>query len=112
MRTVLSVFLSYCLLALGVATGQQRQSQARHRTVDELCRAVHAGDAQALMELRDLGSRGDVTAQFNLGEIYENSDGVSKNPELAAQWYRKAAEQGDTSAQKSFGTTSPMENVS
>src|SRR5258707_13700482 len=95
LRTFLTLCLSYCLLALAVAAGQQKQSPARHRTIDELSRAVRSGDAQALVELRDLGNRGNATAQFELGVIYESGDGLPKNPESAAQWYRKAAERGN-----------------
>jgi predicted aspartyl protease len=103
MRSVVMVSLSYCLLVPGVAPGQQKQSQTRHRNVDELSRAVRAGDAQALVQLRNLASRGDVIAQFNLGVIYENGEGVPKDTELAAQWYRKAAEQGDAAAEYQLG---------
>jgi len=33
-------------------------------------------------------------AQFNLGTMYENGRGVTTDKVLAAQWYRKAADQG------------------
>lgn len=102
MPAVLTLSLLYCLLALGVASGQRNQPRGA-RSVDELSRAVRAGDAQALVQLRDLGNRGDVIAQFNLGVIYGNGDGVSKDTELAAQWYRKAAEQGDAGAEYQLG---------
>jgi predicted aspartyl protease len=103
MRTVRSVSLLYYLLALGVAPGQQKQPLAQHRTVDDLARAVRSGDVLALAQLRALGDKGDVIAQFNLGVIYESGDGVPKDHELAAQWYLKAAEQGDADAEYQMG---------
>jgi len=33
-------------------------------------------------------------AQFNLGTMYENGEGVAKDKKTAERWYRKAAEQG------------------
>src|SRR5690349_14669415 len=43
--------------------------------------------------------RGDAKAQFALGRMYENGDGVRENAVRAACWYRKAAERGDAAAQ-------------
>ena len=37
---------------------------------------------------------GDATAQYNLGKMYETGSGTDANQELAAQWYRRAAESG------------------
>ena len=39
-------------------------------------------------------------AQYNLGEMYERGGyGVTQDYEKAAQWYQKAADQGDIYAQ-------------
>jgi predicted aspartyl protease len=103
MRRILATSLLCCVLALGVAQGQQKQPQARQRTLDELSQAVRAGDAQALAQLRTLAGKGDVIAEFNLGAIYQGGDGVPKDAEAAAQWYRKAAEQGYADAQYNLG---------
>lgn len=42
---------------------------------------------------------GDVEAQFNLGKMYRDGQGVEQSNEEAAKWFRKAAEQGDLEAQ-------------
>jgi len=42
---------------------------------------------------------GDSEAQTNLGEIFERGRGGAPQPEIAAQWYRKAAEAGNARAQ-------------
>ncbi len=43
--------------------------------------------------------QGIVEAQFNLGEIYEKNLEVTNLEELAAKWYRMAADQDDARAQ-------------
>ena len=42
-------------------------------------------------------------AQFNLGFRYNHGHGVNKHLQKAVDWYRKAAEQGDTRAQTNLG---------
>lgn len=46
-----------------------------------------------------LAKEGDPKAQFNVGLIYANGKGVKKDSYQAMEWYKKAAEQGDTAAQ-------------
>jgi len=103
MRRILAISLPCCLLLLGVAQGQQKQPQARQRSSEELSRAVRAGDIPALEQLRALAGRGDVIAEFNLGAIYQDGDGVQKNLGAAFQWYSKAAVQGYADAQYNLG---------
>jgi len=47
--------------------------------------------------------QGQADAQFNLGGLYINGEGVSQDYTQAAAWYRKAAEQGDADAQFKLG---------
>ena len=42
-------------------------------------------------------------AQYNLGVMYDNGDGVPQDYKEAVKWYRLAAEQGDASAQYNLG---------
>ena len=42
-------------------------------------------------------------AQYFLGRMYAAGQGVAKDPETAAQWYRKAAELGVADAQYRLG---------
>ena len=42
-------------------------------------------------------------AQLHLAYFYESGTGVEKNYVEAVKWYRKAAEQGDASAQYNLG---------
>ncbi len=59
--------------------------------------------AQAFAEFRLAAVQGNVMAQFNLGLMYANGQGVAQDYSQAAAWYRKAAEQGDTMAQHNLG---------
>ena len=49
----------------------------------------------ALEEWIPLAEQGDLTAQFNVGAMYKNGQGVPQDDQAAAMWYEKAAEQGD-----------------
>ena len=48
-------------------------------------------------------SKGNVSAQINLGNCYYDGVGVKKDYKEAVEWYKKAAEQGDSSAQNGLG---------
>jgi TPR repeat protein len=71
---------------------------------DEGLAALQAGDyATALQEWRPLAEQGDVSAQYNLGTMYDNGFGVTQDYAEAVIWYRRAAEQGDAKAQTNLG---------
>jgi hypothetical protein len=66
--------------------------------------AYKNGDyATALKEWKPLAEQGDVDAQYHLGVMYDNGDGVSQDYKEAVRWYTLAAEQGDVDAQYSLG---------
>ena len=63
--------------------------------------AAQSGDyATALREWQPLAEQGYADAQYNLGWMYDNGQGVPQNDKTAVKWYRLAAEQGHTLAQK------------
>ena len=47
--------------------------------------------------------RRDVEPQYNLGNMYYRGEGVPQNDKEAANWYRKAANQGHAGAQLNLG---------
>ena len=47
--------------------------------------------------------QGDATAQYNLGVMYDNGQGVLQDYKQAVAWYRKAAVQGVAQAQSNLG---------
>lgn len=59
--------------------------------------------AAAIAEWQPLADQGYVKAQNNLGTMYSQGKGVSRNYELAAFWYRRAAAQGDARAFYNLG---------
>ena len=53
--------------------------------------------------LRVRAEAGDAEAQFNLGVLYNNGDGVPQDDAEAVRWYRLAADQGYADAQYNLG---------
>jgi TPR repeat protein len=80
--------------------------------------AYDRGDyATALNEWRPLAEQGDRSAQFRLGLLYENGEGVPRDFAKARLWYEKAAVQGEAKAQfylgiqSAFGEGGPLDLV-
>ena len=48
-------------------------------------------------------TKGDAKAQYNLGLMYYNGQGVLQDYKEAVKWYRKSAEQGYAKAQHNLG---------
>jgi uncharacterized protein len=66
--------------------------------------AYDKGDFEtAFNEWRPLAEGGEPSAQFNLGLMYEEGQGVPQSYGIAAKWYKLAAEQGDDGAQLGLG---------
>ena len=66
--------------------------------------ALERGDyTTAMRELRPLAERGLAAAQFNLGLLYANGQGLPKDDAQARQWWEKAAVQGHAEAQANLG---------
>jgi len=53
----------------------------------------------ALHEFQSLAATGVANAEFMVGVMYENGYGVEADPEVSANWYRRAAERGLAAAQ-------------
>ena len=67
-------------------------------------KAAQSGDfATALKEWKPLAEQGNAVAQYNLGVMYRNGEGVTQDYAEAVKWLRKAAEQGDEEAQNNLG---------
>lgn len=90
-------FLAFAVtisLLLAVASAQSTDSK-------DSSPAVHS--QTEIVDLQKKAEAGDSSSAYALGRAYENGDGVRKNLERAAFWYRKAAEQGNAKAQNSLG---------
>src|SRR5262245_5985466 len=53
----------------------------------------------ALKLVRPMAEEGNTYAQFTIGKMFANGEGVNKDYQKAALWYQKAAEQGMALAQ-------------
>jgi hypothetical protein len=66
--------------------------------------AAQRGDLSTAATLyRQAADQGDSRAEFVLGVMYANGQGVAQNASEAARWYEKAADQGEAGAQYSLG---------
>ena len=68
-----------------------------------LVQAVWADNVPDFKETLQAAGQGYAKAQFNLGLMYYNGQGVRQDYTQAVQWYRKAAEQGLADAQYNLG---------
>ncbi len=59
--------------------------------------------ADVARQYREEADKGEASAQYNMGVLYENGLGVPQDHAEAARWYRKAADQGSTEAQAQIG---------
>ena len=57
----------------------------------------------ALKQWSPLAKQGDASAQYNLGVMYADGQGVPQDDKAAVKWYRLAAEQDYASAQFNLG---------
>ncbi len=88
------------LILISVAAGPPAAAQ----TFDEAWAAYERGDyTTAFRGFLGLAEQGDAHAQFNLGLMYSDGEGVPQNYIESAKWYRRAAEQGDAHAQFNLG---------
>ena len=72
--------------------------------MDDALSAHDRGDyAQALKIFRSLAAQGNAPAQYNIGYMYSNGQGVTQNYQEALKWYRLAADQGYSIAQTYIG---------
>ena len=61
--------------------------------------AVRRGDfAEAYCLWRPLAEQGDAEAQFQIGWLYANGQGLRQNPTTAADWWERAAHAGHPDA--------------
>lgn len=57
----------------------------------------------AAEKFKELADQGDAAAQFNMGSLYRQGQGVPQDDKQAALWWAKAAEQGHTDAMDNLG---------
>ena len=70
---------------------------------DTVPKTAPPGGPAEVEQLRARAEQGDADAQFNLGCVYDNGEGVAQDVREAARWFRLAADQGHTDAQYLLG---------
>ena len=98
-----SLILAVTLLGCGALLAQEKTPAAPTVSTGELWLKAREGDAKALAELRGRAEKGDVEAQYFLGGMYGEGEGVTKDEVEAVKWFRKAADQGLADAQFNLG---------
>ena len=73
-------------------------------TQDASPKEGHMTKEKAAEDLLLAADQGDADAQYNLGLMYYNGDGVTQDDAEALKWYRLAADQGDATAQSNLGS--------
>lgn len=99
MKWLFKPLLACLLLGAWIAPGVALADEE----VWELYNQATGGDAQALKALEQAAAQGNVNAQFRLGAMYENGEGVPRDYARARRWYEKAAAQGNGWAQICLG---------
>ena len=97
--------LAVGLMLAGPVSAQEWLPLAEHADAwERFIAAYEAGDyATVLQELPPIAEHGDPRAQFFLGIMYNDGQGVLKNYAEASKLYRLAAKQGMREAQFSLG---------
>jgi hypothetical protein len=94
LRLTIAFVLSFACLTTSAWADYQAGMDANNR-----------GDyATALRKGRPLAERGMAAAQFKLGQLYANGQGVPQDYAQARQWWEKAAVRGDVEAAANLGT--------
>ena len=72
-----------------------------------ICLMLFMGSAHAVDDdldaVKKAAEQGLAGAQYNLGVMYANGEGMPENDIKAVRWFHKAAEQGDADAQYNLG---------
>lgn len=74
---------------------------AAAQDIDAAWRLAKAGNgAAAVRELQPLAEQGNLPAQYALGAIYANGDGLGVDYRQAAHWFEQAAKRGHVEARR------------
>ena len=96
--------VTYRILALLLLTSLWLHAAAATREFDVGMQALLAGDyAEAYCRWKPLAERGDADAQYHLGWLYANGNGLRVDTAKAFAWWQRAATQGHADAQFAVG---------
>ena len=100
--TLRKTLLSTLLLSFAIAGNVY--AETAEEKLDRAVQYYKQQNYQAAFSLfKELAEQGDAAAQFNLGVMYHEAQGVSQDYSQAVKWHQKAAEQGIAQAQLNLG---------
>ena len=100
MKNAITTFLLAALLSVVPAVAEDAAVAAD--AADNPCSKGHES-IKCVEYIREKAGRGDAEAQYQLGAMYYNGNGITKDKSEALRWYRKAAEQGHVLAGVAVG---------
>ena len=103
MNTLSISLLAALLLTLNGCGEKASGNKTETTTATPATLAKVSKPEEKFMKLQKEAEAGNVDAQNNLGWIYSNGHGATKDYQEAAKWYRLAAAQGNASAQLALG---------
>ena len=95
-RNLLGAFAVATALGAPAAAGPLEDGNAAYR---------EKAYAKAAELWQPLAEKGDATAQFSLGTLYAEGEGVEQNDATAFMWFQRAANQGNAAAQYNVGAS-------
>ncbi len=112
MKSIITILLGLfiCLPLVGCGQGPAVVTVKDVNTSETITQAMAEEPTEAekplpkdLKSLKALAEKGDAEAQYSLGDMYYDGEGVEQNFKEAAKWTRKAADQGHATAQFNLG---------
>ena len=95
-----AIFLTMTFFVFSALTVGAQPVDKVEQKLDDAWTAYNIGQYQKVLQLvQPLASDGNARAQIILGRCYENGLGVPQDMEMAAKWFRLAAEQNNSEAQ-------------
>lgn len=92
------------IVLLGIGLSETALSFWPRPTVEQGLAAMRQGNfAEAYCQWKPLAYGGNPHAQYHLGWLYANGNGMNVDPDLAVQWWTEAAKQGHADAQFAIG---------
>ena len=92
--------LAGLLVVVGCRDHAQREASRYQKGADAYAKGNYV---VALEKFKPLAEYGNAQAQFSLGMMYHQGQGVSQDDKEAVGWWGKAAEQGHAEAQDNLG---------
>jgi TPR repeat protein len=97
------IFFLIFIFASAVCIGQPTIDDAESNFSKGLSAYQQHDYATAVVWIQKAAEQGLAKAQYQLGHLYSEGRGVTKNKQEAFKWIQKAAEQGHTKAQYNLG---------